>query len=147
MNRIASTLLTLVAALGLVVLPAVTAAHASGCTAATLTGSYGSVSFGFNTNRPPRGIYYPTDNLGVVRFDGTGNFSTSWTNVSNGEVSRGLTGSGSYTVNSDCTGSAAFTSGDAAGFTFDFVIVSSGAEVLLTETQGGDTAIFDLKKQ
>ena len=126
MKRIVNVLLTLAATVGLVVLPAVTAAHASGCTNTTLTGNYGIISSGFGTKKGTMGNEFPAAIVGVATFDGAGNFSSTWTSAFNGGIARGLSGSGTYTVNSDCIGSSAFTSGDAAGFTFDVVVVSGG---------------------
>jgi hypothetical protein len=147
MKQITNALLILATAVGLIVLPTVKAAHASGCTNLTLTGSYGFMSSGFGAKNAGKGKQYPSALAGVVTFDGAGNFSSAWTSAFDGEIARGLTGSGTYTVNSDCTGTATFTSGDAAGFTFDSVIVSAGAEVFFIETLPGTTATIDLKKQ
>jgi hypothetical protein len=147
MKKVLSMLCALAAAAVLVVLPTVTAAHASGCTNATVTGNYGIISSGFSAKKGPMGNEFPAALVGVATFDGAGNFSATWTNAFNGEIARGLNGSGTYTVNSDCTGSFAFTSGDAAGFTFDAAIVNSGAEVFLIATLSGATITYDLKKQ
>jgi hypothetical protein len=146
MKPILSVLLTLVAALALVILPAVTAVHGQ-CTNATLTGNYGTISAGFSTKKGPMGNEFPDALVGVLTFDGAGNFSATWTNAFNGSIARGLNGSGTYTVNSDCTGSLAFTTGDAPGFTADAAIVSSGAEVFLIATVPGISTTYDLKKQ
>jgi hypothetical protein len=85
--------------------------------------------------------------VGVVAFDGAGNASTSYTLVTNGVAAAGLTGSGTYTVNSDCTGSISFTTGDAAGLTFNMVIIGGGTEIFAIHTTPGITGALDGKKQ
>ncbi len=146
MKRILSTLLTLVAAIGLVVLPAATAVHAQ-CTNATLNGNYAMTWSGFTTKHAPVGNEVPWAGVAVVTFDGAGNFSAGWTTAINGVIYTAQTGAGTYTVNSDCTGSLAFTSGDAVGFTSNLVIIGGGVEVFSLTTQPGNTMSFDLKKQ
>ena len=116
-------------------------------TNASLTGNYGITSSGFAAQgKGLSGNEAPWALVGVIAFDGAGNFSSTWTYASNGVINRGFTGSGTYTVNPDCTGSSVFTSGP-AGFSFDVVIVSGGAEVFLIATSPGNTITFDLKKQ
>jgi hypothetical protein len=146
MKGIVSALLTLVAAAGLVVLPAVTAVHAQ-CTNATLTGNYGVILQGFTTFKGPNNEV-PIAVAGLVTFDGAGNASISWSSAFNGAISTGLNSSGPYTVNSDCTGSWAITKGDSAGlFSSNLVIISGGAEVFGLDTAPANTISFELKKQ
>jgi len=64
----------------------------------------------------------------------------------NGGVFTGQTGSGTYTVNSDCTGSASFTAGDAAGLTSNLAVIGGGTEVFGVVTSAGGTATFDLNE-
>jgi len=143
MKQIINMLLILATAVGLVVLPTVTAVHAQ-CTNATLSGNYRIVWQGFTTKTPATGgNEFPWAGAGVFTFDGAGNWSATWTDALNGTISRGNTGSGTYTVNPNCTGSMAFDQ----GFTFDLVIASGGAEVSLVATVPGNSVLFDLKKQ
>jgi len=118
----------------------------SGCSEATLTGNY-SVSWqGFDI---PKGAAHevPWAGVGVLGFDGAGNVSVSFTQALDGKITTGATGTGTYTVNRDCTGSASFTSGDAAGESANFVIVSGGTEVLFVSTLSSQTILLDAKKQ
>lgn len=148
MKRIFSAFLTLAAAMILVVLPAVTAVHASACTDATLTGNYGMTFSGFTTpGKSQKGNEVPWVVIGVVTFDGAGNVSMSYSGAINGSVFTNQTGSGTYTVNSDCTGSVSLTGGDAAGTNANLVIVSGGTEVFCLITDPGSSVTFDLKKQ
>lgn len=128
------------------VLPVV---HAqSGCTDATLTGNYAIIWSGFATpSNSTTGNEVPWAGAGVVKYDGVGNFSASWTNALNGRILTGLTAAGTYTVNSNCTGSLSFTNGDVTDVTANIVIVGGGAEVFAIDTTAGATLALDLKKQ
>ena len=57
------------------------------------------------------------------------------------------TTSGTYSVNSDCTGSADFTSGNDAGLTFNLVIIGGGIEAFGIDTTPFLIATTDFKKQ
>jgi len=142
MKQIFSALLTLAAAIALLVLPGVTAVHAQ-CTNATLTGNYGMILQGFTTFKGPMGNEVPFALAGVVTFDGAGNTSISWSQAFNGAISTGLNGSGPYTVNSDCTGSWAV----GTFFSSNLVIIGGGAEVFGIDTAPSNTISFELKKQ
>jgi hypothetical protein len=120
----------------------------SGCNNATLTGNYGLIWSGFATPaHSTTGNEVPWAGAGVVTLDGAGNFSASWTTALNGKIFTDQTGAGTYAVNSNCTGSLSFTSGDAADFTANLVIIGSGTEVFATSTNAGNTLAFDFKKQ
>jgi hypothetical protein len=127
------------------VLPVV---HASGCTDATLTGNYAIIWSGFATpGNSTTGNEVPWAGAGVLKFDGAGNFSASWTNALDGKILTGLTAAGTYTVNSNCTGSLSFTTGDVTDVTANIVIVGGGVEVFAIDTTAGTTLALDLKKQ
>lgn len=128
------------------VLPVV---HAqSGCTDATLTGNYAIIWSGFATPaNSTTGNEVPWAGAGVVKLDGVGNVSASWTNALNGKILTGLTAAGTYTVSSNCTGSLSFTSGAVTDFTANLVIIGGGIEVFGISTNAGVTQAFDVKKQ
>jgi hypothetical protein len=123
--------------------------HAQGgCSVATLTGNYGFTSSGFTTpNHSVKGTEVPFAVVGAGSFDGAGNFSITYTLAIRGGISQGLATSGTYTVNSDCTGSATFTAGAASGITENMAIVSGGAEIFQIVTTPSFTGTFDVKKQ
>jgi len=78
-------------------------------------------------------------------FDGQGNSTAIYTASFNGSVSTTSTPDiGTYTVNSDCTGTTTDTT---AGIHFNFEIAGGGAEILAIQTDPGNTATFDAKKQ
>jgi hypothetical protein len=121
----------------------------SGCSLATLTGNYAFSQPGF-TPKNAMGNPLPIAVVGVSTFDGAGNVSATFTDMSPGKptyIAVQGTGSGTYTVNSDCTGSASFTSGSAAGETLNMVIIGGGTEVFGINTTPFVIATADFKKQ
>jgi hypothetical protein len=78
--------------------------------------------------------------------DGQGNFFGAETASSGGEIFQ-RTYSGTYKVNSDCTGSA--MSNDNFGKTVkcDFVIVASGREIQVIETDADTVVVGSLRHQ
>jgi hypothetical protein len=122
-------------------------AHAAtGCTLATLTGNYGfTENVGFLATSPR--TFVPAARLGLITFSsGTGSFSISLTTSINGDISNSED-SGSYTVNSNCTGSITFTNGIDSGESYNISIVSGGTEVLAMRTDQGPTITATMKKQ
>ena len=71
--------------------------------------------------------------VGVTTYDGHGNFTFSATISFNGSVSKG-SGSGTYTVNRDCTGSQNFGPEIAH---YDFVVNGGGREITYIQTDPG----------
>jgi hypothetical protein len=124
----------------------------SGCSLATLTGNYAFSQPGF-TPKNSNGNPLPFATVGVFTFDGAGNFSATYTDMSPGKPGgystplQGQTASGTYTVNSDCTGSISITGGDAAGITANLVIIGGGTEVFGINTTPFVIGTFDFKKQ
>src|SRR6266581_1416533 len=114
MKRILSVFLALVVSAALVVVAtswkhSVTAVHAQGgCSNATLTGSYAFIYSG--ANAPGHSVTgkntFGNAAVGVLTFDGAGNLpSITYTVVFNGHASStSVPDTGTYTVNSDCTG-------------------------------------------
>ena len=118
----------------------------SSCALATLNGVYGFSATGFNpinTKTRSSAPQPPASDVGLVSFDGVGNFSTSFTDVTNGG-STAFTDAGTYTVNSDCTGSFHLQGLDVH---VQVVIVGSGTEVLGTVIDPGLIRTADYKKQ
>jgi hypothetical protein len=156
MKRITTALLAVAVLAGLVASVTTTkhnfnvlsVVHASnGCTNASLMGNYALIWSGFTSLRGSRGPQVPWAGAGVGTFDGGGGVSANYSTSVNGSVYTAQTGSGTYTVNSDCTASVGFTQGDAAGLNANMVIIGGGTEALGTDTSAGDTMSFDLKQQ
>lgn len=109
----------------------------TGCDATTLTGAYG-----YNL----AGSYYDTQSnwnvvadTGRIAADGAGNLTgtSSFMNDSYSFTRRTLTGT--YTLNSDCTGSAKITYSDKEVANMDIVVVNNGKEFNMIQT---DTAVI-----
>ena len=118
------------------------------CSNATLTGSYGfkQQGFGLRNSKPAKlGNMIPFATVGVVTFDGAGNASFTLTQVFNSEGGAFFEAiPGTYTVNSDCTGTIAI---EDFGLHFYMVTVGGGAELFAIQTETGTTNIVDAKKQ
>jgi hypothetical protein len=151
MKRIVSVLLALAASATLVFVVTnwkhgVTAVHAQGaCSVATLNGNYGFVLTGANApGHPTRGKNnIPNAAVGAITFDGAGNFSDTYTIVFNG-VASPASDVGTYTVNSDCSGTLTDTT---INIHANIAVVGGGTEVFGIITDRGFTDTFDVKKQ
>jgi len=108
-----------------------------GCTLATLKGTWGFVFNGTIIGFGPIAV------VGLATFDGAGHWSRDERAVVNGNVlPRELIG-GTYTVNSNCTG----TTSDSTGNSSDFVLVAHHKEMFAIGTRPGSVATITLKKQ
>ena len=150
MKRILSTFLALAVFATLVFVATswnrVTAVHAQGgCSNATLTGNYAFIYSGaFSPSGRGKNTFGDAA-VGVLTFDGAGNLSLTYTDVSNGQViSTSVPDTGTYTVNSDCTGSLTDATIDLHS---NLATVGGGAEVFGIQTDAGNTNTFDAKKQ
>lgn len=125
--------------------------HASsGCGLSTLSGNYGFTQTGFyNFSENGGGGYAPTADVGLVAFDGNGNFTANFTDSTNGKVTTGLSAPGTYTVNSNCTGTLTIVNvtspGENAHYTT--VVLGSGTEMMAISTDNEATQTVDMKKQ
>ena len=114
------------------------------CHIRTLFGSYGIATTGFIVSAGPVG---PVGDVGVISFDGNGAVSQTTTVSLNGNISS-RTSTGTYMVNSDCTGSLAVTLPPPAGLSqSDFVIVDNGKELRLINTGNGRVLVGNARKQ
>jgi hypothetical protein len=74
--------------------------------------------------------------VGEHTWDGQGHTVATYTLSANGTILRGVTVTGTYTVNPDCTGSLA----ESDGSTYDFVVAPDGRTETWIST-GADTVI------
>jgi hypothetical protein len=110
--------------------------HTNECTQGSLRGSYGYVLQGLQFPSPPSPVGVgPVAAAGLIVFDGEGGLTARDTVDNPGTVGH-RTGTGTYTVDSDCTGSAAL-GGDFGGLSFYFAIVSRGREFAFLVTNPG----------
>jgi hypothetical protein len=108
-NKIAQTALVVLFAVGLIVNVASPAyADDHSCSLARAAGTYGVSDSGTVIGIGPRAA------VALLTLDGAGNITGSVTASLNGSVSTG-TLSGTYTVNSECTGSTTFEEYDSSG--------------------------------
>jgi len=115
-----------------------------GCSAATLNGRYGLTFSGYSTNGAvpaPINAFIPVAGGGLVAFDGKGNLSASETVNLGGKI-LSVNLPGTYTVNSDCTGSLT-----TANAHLNLVIVRNGREILAVNTDQGHVVVDNFIKQ
>jgi hypothetical protein len=110
------------------------------CTIASLHGSYGYYLSG------PLIRLGPVAAVGIVTLDGAGGLSAQDTVSNNGVISH-RNGPGSYTMNSNCTGSVSLN-GDFLGFSADFTVVpeSRGREFTFIVTNPFGNQAGEAKK-
>jgi hypothetical protein len=115
------------------------------CSAATLNGTYALTFSGFFTRGPvPAAInnFTPIAGAGLVTFDGNGNLSASET-VSVGGLITPVNVPGTYTVNSDCTGTFITT----PNAHLNLVILRNGREIQAVNTVPGAVILDNFVKQ
>ena len=114
--------LTIAAAIALALTVAPTArAGEKGCSNATLKGTFAHTASGFEI--APPAIAGPVAGVGTDTFDGNGGATATAIVSLNGNIVP-LTGTGTYKVNPDCTGTYTLP-----GTTLFFVIADSGNEI------------------
>lgn len=105
----------------------------------TLTGSRTT-----GTNPGPRAA------VGQLTADGNGNLAGSETQSNNGVIVQGVTETGTYVVNSDCSGTATLTlkgnGVDTTTRTFHFQILNNSQEFIAIVTDQGFTETIDFKQ-
>ena len=133
-NSIARTLaMGAVAAFALNLAP-LAKAERKECSAATLEGSFVRTDTGFVTAPPT--IAGPLAGVHLLVFSGYGTFTSAGFASLNGNVSES-TGTGTYTVNPDCTGTYATVSSTGRTGTAFFVIADNGNEIHILPTNPG----------
>jgi hypothetical protein len=104
------------------------------CSAATLEGSFVRTDTGFVTAPPT--IAGPLAGVHLLVFSGYGTFTSAGFASLNGNVSES-TGTGTYTVNPDCTGNYTSVSSTGRTGTAFFVIADNGNEIHILPTNPG----------
>ena len=118
------------------------------CSLSALHGPYGITTTGWIVGFGPIG---PVAEAGVISFDGAGGVSQTTTLSLNGIIVPNRSSlSGTYLVNSDCTGNISLVLPGPAGpipSTLHFVIVDHGHELRLVNTGAGRVLTSDAKRQ
>ncbi len=95
------------------------------CSASTLTGVYTFNAQGYLlTSDSINGI---ANGAGLLQFDGQGNLTVNVTSVTTGATSSALALTGSYTISSDCIGSAMLVDSSSDSYVMSFSIYSVAA--------------------
>lgn len=74
--------------------------------------------------------------VGITTYDGSGGFSLSATASFNGTIFKGGSGTGTYTINSDCTGSQTFGSEPNTAH-YDLVVTPDARQITYIQTDAG----------
>jgi len=99
--------------------------HASACSNSTIRGSYAFTIHG--TIFLPNGSTLLIDGLAKQTFDGDGNFTQVDAVATNGNLPPGWRpGSGTYSVNPDCTGTQTIVIPDNPDVHLQFIVAQSG---------------------
>jgi hypothetical protein len=102
-----------------------------GCGESTLSGLYAFSASGFNVIQ---GVAQPKAVTEFIRFNGDGTLTVPAAVVSqNGVISRPPPGTGTYSVDADCTGKLQF---GPPGPAFDLFIAPSGRDIYMNQTGG-----------
>jgi hypothetical protein len=120
---------TVVAAVACLTLVAASTAHAAACSNASLKGKYGQTISG--EILPGPGVVLPQNGVAMTNFDGNGKFTQVDFVVINGtnQSSKFQTGeTGTYKINSDCTGTATINYPDGSWIDLELVVVNQGRE-------------------
>ena len=119
-----------------------------GCSVATLQGAYGfNTLTGFFKPDADKPRFVPDVAAGLTVFDGAGHFSGKATNVTNGNVAPETPPfqfalEGTYTLDSDCTGTLTETN---SGTHLEIVVVSNAKEFEAIQTDLQETRTFEFK--
>jgi hypothetical protein len=105
-------------------------AAAARCSEATLHGTYLFANDGLIVSGNDRG---PFANAGMDVYDGNGHVREVYTLSVNGKISRFIRVTGTYTVNSDCTGTARYSDGTR----YDQFIAPDGSQIVFVQTNRG----------
>ena len=105
-------------------------AAAARCSEATLHGTYLFANDGPALNGNDR---IPFANAGMDVYDGNGHISSVYTLSVNGKISRFIRVTGTYTVKSNCIGTASYSDGSH----FDQFVAPDGSQIVFIQTDRG----------
>jgi hypothetical protein len=114
----------------------VKAEYATACSLSSITGTYGFVLTGWVGGTA---ALVPLATSGYLTANGAGKLTGDGTTVESGSIFPlgGLTGT--YTVNANCTGTAAISSKALPTVNVNFVIVAARKQLVIIDTDNGST--------
>jgi hypothetical protein len=120
-----------------------------GCSNATLRGHYGIILSGTKPSGPPPAPLEQMIGLSLKYFDGAGG-STQTDNI-RGSIT-GLQrpdspGTGTYSINEDCTGTGTLVTAGTPPLELRYVIVNKGKEVLVVVTSPSNVMVSGIGKK
>ena len=137
---IAKTLtIAAIAALAVSIAPTVSAAD-KGCSAASLLGTFSRRDTGTVLMAPTAAAVGPIAVVGTFTFNGAGSVAGASVSSQNGAISQG-TQTGTYTVNSDCTGTITVQGSSGHAAHYSFVMDDNGNEFQYICTDSGPISI------
>ena len=140
MKQAITSVVFVISLVSLLALGLVSRVQAERCSNASFKGSYGASCGGF-VGAGPLAV------IGVLTADGKGNISGVETLSVNGVITSGVTLTGTYTVNADCTGSIETTAPDDAVTDHDFVLDDNKKEIRIIVTETGAVVVCTGRKQ
>jgi hypothetical protein len=117
-------------------------AQFSACSNASLSGTFGILAPGFTAGAPGTGTLAPFNLVGRISADGAGNFGLD---RSVGAPLQQRQFTGTYTVNTDCTGTARLVDPDRRTRNISFVLVSPSSTVVNPNTNDPSPARVELQ--
>ena len=117
----------------------------SGCDVTSLNGVFGYTLAGFYFDNAGNTNFFSSS--GRFLADGQGNVAGSESDSFSGQIVRADPYTGSYTVNSDCTGSLTTVSKSSGTANYDFVLVNGRNQIQMVETDGGTNVSGQASRQ
>jgi hypothetical protein len=106
---------------------------ADACTNASLQGGYGFLITGVNSSGTLVAI------IGQITSDGNGNLTGSETISNNGGISSHIPVAGSYSIKTNCTGTAMITPSGLSTSRYSLSVVSTGKQIEMVDSDNGTT--------
>ena len=141
MKRALTSVVFVMAFVSLLVLGLVSRVQAGECSNNSLKGTYGLSCEGTIVGVGPLAV------VSVLTADGDGNSSGAETLSVNGTIIPGVTFTGTYTVNADCTGSLVTTTPDSSVTNHNFVIDDNKKEIRIIVAEPGRVIVCIGRKQ
>ena len=141
MKQVITSVVFVISFVSLLVLGLVSRVQAGECSNASFKGSYGASCEGTIVGVGPLAV------VAVLTADGNGNISGVETLSVNGVITPGVTLTGTYTVNADCTGAIETTAPDGAVTDHDFVLDDNKKEIRIIVTETGAVVVCTGRKQ